>query len=36
MDNWTRGELPEKYHDLYDICCIFIVKIKEHEEAIYV
>jgi len=34
MDNWNKSDLPEAYHDLWDLCCIFKAKIKEHEEVI--
>ena len=34
MSGLTKGNLPEDYHDLWDICCIFKAKIKEHEEVI--
>ena len=34
MNGLTKGNLPEEYHDLWDICCIFKAKIKEHEEVI--
>ena len=34
MNDYTKEILPEEYHDLWDICCIFKAKIKEHEEVI--
>jgi hypothetical protein len=34
LDDWTKETLPEAYHDLWDICCIFRAKVKEHEEVI--
>ena len=34
MDDWTKAEVPKEYHDLWDLCCIFKAKIKEHEEVI--
>jgi len=34
MDDWKKSNLPEAYHDLWDLCCIFKAKIKEHEEVI--
>lgn len=34
LNNWTKETLPEVYHDLWDICCIFQAKVKEHEEVI--
>jgi hypothetical protein len=34
MDGFTKAELPEEYHDLWDLCCIFRAKIKQHEEVI--
>jgi len=34
MNDWQKSDLPEAYHDLWDICCIFKAKIKEHKEVI--
>jgi len=34
MDDWKKNDLPEAYHDLWDLCCIFKAKIREHEEVI--
>ena len=34
MDSYTKAELPEEYHDLWDLCCIFRAKINEQEEVI--
>ena len=34
MDDWKKSDLPEAYYDLWDVCCIFKAKIKEHEEVI--
>ncbi|MCL1997378.1 MAG: Rpn family recombination-promoting nuclease/putative transposase, partial [Turicibacter sp.] len=34
MDNFTKADLPEEYHDLWDLCCIFRAKIKHQEEVI--
>ena len=34
MDNFAKDQLPKEYHDLWDLCCIFKAKIKEHEEVI--
>ena len=34
MDDWNKNDLPKEYHDLWDLCCIFKAKIKEHEEVI--
>jgi len=34
MDDWTKETLPEEYHDLWDICCIFRAKMKDMEEVI--
>jgi len=34
MDDWTKETLPEEYHDLWDICCIFRAKVKDIEEVI--
>ena len=33
---YIKEELPEKYHDIWDVCCIFRAKIKELEEVIKV
>ena len=33
MNDWKKSDLPEAYHDLWDLCCIFKTKIKEHEES---
>jgi len=35
MDNWSKSTLPEEYHDLWDICCIFKTKIKDMKEVIH-
>ena len=34
LNDFTKAELPIEYHDLFDICCVFRAKIKEHEEVI--
>ena len=34
MNGLTKGNLPEEYHDLWDLCCIFKAKVREHEEVI--
>lgn len=34
MNDLTKADLPEEYHDLWDICCIFRARIKEQEEVI--
>ena len=34
LDDFLKAELPVEYHDLFDICCVFRAKIKEHEEVI--
>ena len=34
MDDWKKSDLPEAYHDLWDLCCIFKAKINKHEEVI--
>ena len=34
MAGLSKDNLPKEYHDLWDICCIFKAKIKEHEEVI--
>lgn len=34
MTGWTKEKLAEEYHDLWDLCCIFKAKIRDHEEVI--
>ena len=34
MDDMKKENLPEAYHDLWDLCCIFRAKIKDLEEVI--
>jgi len=34
MLDMKKEDLPEAYHDLWDICCIFKTKVKDMEEAI--
>ena len=34
MNDFTKADLPEVYHDLWDLCCIFRAKINEQEEVI--
>ncbi|MCL1995706.1 MAG: Rpn family recombination-promoting nuclease/putative transposase [Defluviitaleaceae bacterium] len=34
MNDFKKSDLPIGYHDLWDLCCIFKTKIKEHEEEI--
>ncbi|MCL2203425.1 MAG: Rpn family recombination-promoting nuclease/putative transposase [Defluviitaleaceae bacterium] len=34
MDDMKKEDLPEEYHDLWDLCCIFRAKIKDMEEVI--
>ena len=34
MNNLKKADLPKEWYDLWDLCCIFKVKIKEHEEEI--
>ena len=34
MDDMKKEDLPEAYHDLWDICCIFRAKMKDMEEVI--
>jgi len=34
MDDMKKEDLPEVYHDLWDICCIFSAKMKDLEEVI--
>jgi len=34
MDGISKEGLAKEYHDLWDLCCIFRAKIKEHEEVI--
>jgi hypothetical protein len=32
--DFKKADLPEEYHDLWDLCCIFRTKIKDHKEEI--
>jgi hypothetical protein len=34
MDDMSKEALPEEYHDLWDLCCIFRAKMKDMEEVI--
>ena len=34
VDNWNKLELPEQYHELWDICMILKTKIKDQERVI--
>ena len=34
MDDMNKKDLPEEYHDLWDLCCIFRAKMKDMEEVI--
>ena len=34
MDDTKKEDLPEEYHDLWDICCVFRAKMKDMEEVI--
>ena len=34
MDNWTKIDLPEQYHELWEFCSILRAKIKDQEEVI--
>ena len=34
MDEMKKEDLPEVYHDLWDLCCIFRTKMKDMEEVI--
>ena len=34
MDDFTKADLLETYHDLWDLCCVFRVKIKDQEEVL--
>ena len=34
MDDWKKEDLPEVYHDLWDICCVLRTKAKDMEEVI--
>ena len=36
MRGLCKEELPERYHELWDLCCIFSAKVKNHEEVIRV
>ncbi|MDR2737028.1 MAG: Rpn family recombination-promoting nuclease/putative transposase, partial [Gracilibacteraceae bacterium] len=35
QDDWTKDSLPEEYHDLWDLCCIFRAKTKDLEEVMH-
>ena len=34
LKNFTKAELPEEYHDLWDLCCIFKTQVKDYGEVI--
>jgi len=34
VDNWKKSDLPEEYHELYEICLILKAKIKDQERVI--
>ena len=34
MDDTNKEDLPDVYHDIWDICCVFKTKIKDLEEVI--
>ena len=34
VDNWKKSELPEQYHEIWDICMILKTKIKDQERVI--
>ena len=34
MAGFKKEDLPQEYHDLWDICCIILAKVKDHEEVI--
>ena len=34
MKGIRKEDLPKEYHDLWDLCCIFKAKVKEHKEVI--
>jgi len=34
LSNWTKADLPEQYHEIYDICLILNTKIKDQEDVI--
>ena len=36
MCGTRKEDLPNEYHDLWDLCCIFSAKIKDYEEVIRV
>jgi len=36
MDEWTKLDLPEQYHELWEFCSILRAKIKDQEEVIRV
>jgi len=34
IDDMKKKDLPEEYHDLWDLCCVFRAKMKDMEEVI--
>ncbi|MCL1883080.1 MAG: PD-(D/E)XK nuclease family transposase [Defluviitaleaceae bacterium] len=34
VSNWKKSELPEQYHEIWDICMILKTKIKDQEDVI--
>ena len=34
MAGVKKEDLPQEYHDLWDICCIILAKVKDHKEVI--
>jgi len=34
MKNWKKSDLPEQYHEIWDICVILNTKIKDQDEVI--
>ena len=35
IDDMNKNDLPDAYHDLWDLCCIFRTKVRNLEEVIH-
>ena len=33
LNDWKKADLPEEYHDLWDLCVVCRAKVKDHEEG---
>jgi len=33
MKNWTKSQLPQRYHELWDLCIVLKTKIKDQKEV---